>query len=60
MSENDITNIIFVAMFCFYLIGSVVILISAYIKNKKLLDELRYLVRLKEYEIFGTSEEVKK
>ena len=59
MSVNDITNIIFVAMFCFYLIGSVVTLISAYIKNKRLLDELRYLVRLKEYEIFGTSEEVK-
>lgn len=59
MSVNDITNIIFVAMFCFYLIGSTVTLIFAYIKNKRLLDELRYLVRLKEYEIFGTSEEVK-
>lgn len=60
MRVNDITDIIFVAMFCFYLIGSTVTLISAYIKYKMLLDELRYLVRLKEYEIFGTSEEVKK
>lgn len=59
MSVNDITNIIFVVMFCFYLISSTVTLISAYIKNKKLLDELRYLVRLKEHEIFVTSEEVK-
>lgn len=59
MSVNDISNIIFVVMFCFYLISSMVILISAYIKNKRLLDELRYLVNLKEYELFGTSEEVK-
>lgn len=59
MSVNDITNIIFVVMFCFYLISSTVTLISAYIKNKKLLDELRYLVRLKKHEIFVTSEEVK-
>ncbi len=59
MSVNDITNIIFVAMFCFYLIGSVVTLIFAYIKNKRLLDGLRHLIRLKEFEIFETSEEVK-
>lgn len=59
MSVNDLTNIIFFAMFCFYLIGSVVTLIFAYIKNKQLLDGLRHLIRLKEYEIFGKSEEVK-
>lgn len=34
MSVNDITNIIFIAMFCFYLIGSTVNLISAYIKKQ--------------------------
>lgn len=58
MNVTYITDIIFVAMFCFYLIGSVVYLILAYIKTKKLLDELRYLVRLKEHEIFGGSGEV--
>ena len=57
MIVNDLTSIIFVAMFCIYLIGSFVTMIFAYLNNKRLLDELRYFVILYEYVIFEKKEE---
>ena len=58
MSVNDLTSIIFVAMFCIYLVGSFVTMIFAYINNKRLLDYLRHIIRMQEYEIIDKAEEV--
>lgn len=58
MSVNDLTSIIFVAMFCIYLVGSLVVMIFTYMNNKRMLDFLRHIIRMKEYAIIEKTGEV--
>ena len=59
MSFGDIMFIILIFAFCINLLGSFVMMILAYRDMKRQLDYVRHIIRIKEYEIFRTSEEVK-
>lgn len=59
MSVNDLTSIIFVVMFCFYLVGSLVTMIYTYQNNKHVLDYLRSIIRMQECKIIEEMEEKK-
>lgn len=59
MSVNDLVSIIFVAMFCIYLVGSLVTLKATYQNNKRLLDYLRSIIRMQECKIIEEMEEKK-
>ena len=59
MNTSDITSIIFVVMFCIYLIGSLVTMISTYQNNKLVLHYVRCIIRMQECKIIDNAEEVK-
>lgn len=59
MSFTDIMFIILVFAFCINLLGSLVMMILAYLNKKRQLDYVRHIIRIREYEILGRSGEVK-
>lgn len=59
MSFGDIMFIILFFVFCIDMLGSFVMMILAYKDKKRQIDYVRQIIRLKEYEVFGWSGEVK-